>query len=247
MIEAYLVVSQTHHRILRTVTSSERVRSIPIVLDYLAEGGANVVYRIITLRAGASIPVPSELQGKLLRLRKDKPFITGTQEQHGIFIDTFASLFMPEQLVEQSLVSVDRNILNAVNDDLKYLETAGYRLKLRHDDQVATEEQFGLLLTDMTAYGADVLLELKPKWLLQSPNAPAGAVRCRTCALRALRNFGNGRGETVPKGLDLCPLSLIEQDMVKKERGADAIVTANGALLGPDAGKSIEPGANTDH
>lgn len=40
------------------------------------------------------------------------------------------------------------------------------------------------------------LLEFKAKWLLQSPSAPADAVRCRTCAVNALRRLKNAQSQT---------------------------------------------------
>lgn len=39
----------------------------------------------------------------------------------------------------------------------------------------------------LTRYKHSVVLEFKPKWLAQSPNAPKNAKRCRTCALSMLR------------------------------------------------------------
>lgn len=36
--------------------------------------------------------------------------------------------------------------------------------------------------------GCEIVAEFKPKWLFQSPRAPSEAVRCRTCAVKSLRN-----------------------------------------------------------
>ena len=57
----------------------------------------------------------------------------------------------------------------------------------RHGTYLETNEPFGVLVTDMTATLDGEALEFKPKWLAQSPNAPANSIRCRTCALRAMR------------------------------------------------------------
>lgn len=62
--------------------------------------------------------------------------------------------------------------------------------------------RWGVLLPDMSPAPGSITLEVKPKWLLQSPNAPADAIRCRTCALQASR-----RRDT--KGY-ICPLRLLE-------------------------------------
>jgi len=50
--------------------------------------------------------------------------------------------------------------------------------------------------------GLSVTIEVKPKWLVQSPNAPLDAVRCRTCAMQVAK----------PKDLNsyICPLRLSE-------------------------------------
>lgn len=50
-----------------------------------------------------------------------------------------------------------------------------------------SEMCWAILLEDMSPVpNKSVMLEIKPKWLLQSPDAPAGAIRCRTCAMQTL-------------------------------------------------------------
>ncbi|KAI2481898.1 inositol-pentakisphosphate 2-kinase [Pyrenophora tritici-repentis] len=61
---------------------------------------------------------------------------------------------------------------------------------------------WGILLPDMSPIpGQSITLEVKPKWLAQSPNAPSKALRCRTCAMQV----------SVPKNRDayVCPLQLL--------------------------------------
>jgi len=71
-----------------------------------------------------------------------------------------------------------------------------------------------MLLDDMTALGTDLtafVLHFKPKWLLQSPNAPEDSIRCRNCALRAARAHGSSDSQSSDhtKGkLHMCPLDL---------------------------------------
>lgn len=52
------------------------------------------------------------------------------------------------------------------------------------------------------ASGCEIVAEFKPKWLYQSPRAPTGAIRCRTCAVKSLRN----------QPLPWCSLGLREKD-----------------------------------
>lgn len=64
-------------------------------------------------------------------------------------------------------------------------------------------ESQGILLPDMSAHDRKaVMLELKPKWLVQSPNAPRDAYLCRTCALQASREVWKKNKPWI------CPLAL---------------------------------------
>jgi inositol-pentakisphosphate 2-kinase len=66
-----------------------------------------------------------------------------------------------------------------------------------------TAKRWGICLPDMSAMpGSSVTLEIKPKWLAQSPTAPKDAKRCRTCALQVAKPKD-------PKK-HLCPLRLVE-------------------------------------
>ncbi|KAF2124271.1 hypothetical protein P153DRAFT_361437 [Dothidotthia symphoricarpi CBS 119687] len=67
-----------------------------------------------------------------------------------------------------------------------------------------TGARWGILLPDMSPAPGSMTLEVKPKWLLQSPDAPADAIRCRTCALQASRHRD-------AKGY-ICPLRLVGRD-----------------------------------
>ena len=63
-------------------------------------------------------------------------------------------------------------------------------------------ERWAMFLPDMSSVpNASITLEIKPKWLLQSPNAPKDALRCRTCAMQI----------AVPKDRKtyICPLRLV--------------------------------------
>ena len=51
----------------------------------------------------------------------------------------------------------------------------------------------------------DLVIEFKPKWLAQSPNAPPMALRCRNCAREAYRAIKSNR----PDMVIFCPLHLV--------------------------------------
>lgn len=61
----------------------------------------------------------------------------------------------------------------------------------------------------------DLTLEFKPKWLSQSPDAPASATRCRNCARELLRHERTKPNDSLddksqkPKTTILCPLNFL--------------------------------------
>ncbi|KAF2821895.1 hypothetical protein CC86DRAFT_373644 [Ophiobolus disseminans] len=70
-------------------------------------------------------------------------------------------------------------------------------------NQPTPTNRWGILLPDMSpAVGSSVTIEVKPKWLAQSPTAPLNAVRCRTCAMQVAK----------PKDPSnyICPLRLLD-------------------------------------
>ena len=75
-------------------------------------------------------------------------------------------------------------------------------MKSAQGPQSLTHRRWGMFLPDMSSTpNASVTLEIKPKWLVQSPNAPKSAIRCRTCAMQIHS----------PKSRDtyICPLRLV--------------------------------------
>ncbi|KAH5361145.1 inositol-pentakisphosphate 2-kinase [Parastagonospora nodorum] len=90
-------------------------------------------------------------------------------------------------------------------------DAIGVERGLGSAQQLLTSQRWGILLPDMSPTpGNSVTIELKPKWLAQSPTAPSKAIRCRTCALQVLK----------PKDPSkyLCPLQLLNGnfDVVNK-------------------------------
>lgn len=205
----------------------------PISLEYLAEGNANIIY---AFKPTAEDAVPQNLHRKLLRLRKEKHFIEPTELQYQIYRRHLVPLFHPDNIVEQTLISLDKVLAASLNEDLKELEKSGSRKELRRGDRLATDE-YGLLITGMTAQPGEFLFEIKPKWLQQSPDAPSGSVRCRTCALRLQRNNAEASGVVVPKSGGFCPLSLVDADIEERRRAFESIVRSQARTISEQAGK----------
>lgn len=204
-----------------------------VQLAYLAEGGANVICRFASApvkpkgdrdpkKALRPVPVkldtieqcqvPAQFRGKLLRLRKETTADLSYTEMIQTFNTTIRPLFDPSELVDQTLVRLSDGLIQRCNEHLRIAEVNGTRPKKRHGGYLCTNEPFGLLITDMTAFddpGA-TLAEFKPKWLVQSPSAPSNARRCRTCALREMKNHEALRlGQKEQRSF--CPLDLISE------------------------------------
>ena len=213
------------------------------MLEYLAEGAANIIYRFTfpppspsieadaslnDYEGGRSTPPPSELpalhydpifQNKLLRLRKALPTTSVVVSQEK-FEHVIQPLIPTEYLVQQTLVKLPPDLQADCNRNLRLMEEAGTRPRKRHGTYLVVESGYGCLVADMTSAGnkGQVVIDFKPKWLAQSPSAPAGSVRCRTCALRAMRK-ASGKYEDEPSfdphlqraPPNLCPLSLVSE------------------------------------
>ena len=216
-----------------------------ISLEYLAEGAANVVYRIrppfpkpsTSSKTDGKNSPPSDasplradprLSGKLLRLRKDLPSTVPVIESQKYFETTVRSLFPPQNLVEQLLFKPSLSLIKHCNASLRAMEANGSRSKKRQGVYLVEGENYGTLITDMTCAPTDshASIEFKPKWLAQSPSAPAGSIRCRTCALRAMKSAVRKSGPKTPESLKLgfCPLGLVSEDRDKVVITADILL-----------------------
>lgn len=217
-------------------------------LQYLAEGGANVVYRITLPISdvppseieyyGDSTPPPAEIEdslqsqqqqrfsGNLLRLRKDVQFGLPYRDTANNFNTLIRHLFRPEDLVDQILVRTPPAVIHRCNEQLRLSEKLGKRPPARHGVFLATNEPFGMLITDMTNFAdpTATVAELKPKWLVPSPSAPVGAKRCRTCALRDMKNTDSSCKTTAAASslleprVTFCPLDLISDKIEDVQR-----------------------------
>lgn len=248
-------------------------------LDYVAEGAANILYRIVLpppspstsadqdIDLGIDISSPAlastsshdgpssssataavdiqhsvteiaplrmdpRFEGKLVRLRKATKTSVPVLDSHKFFKRMIAPGFAKGELVEQVLFRPTPALLRDCNARLHRMEEEDTRPDKRHGVYLDEKECHGSLVTDMTRppEGMWRCVEFKPKWLVQSPSAPVGSRRCRTCALRAMKGRGlqrsaQGSGE---KGgaVEFCPLNLVSLD-----RGRVAV--AVNEILGP--------------
>lgn len=191
--------------------------AFPCYLDYLNEGGANFVYRITPTTANALRP--PKLERKLLRLGKELPHVASAEYQLQAFNTNFRDIFEEENLLHYDLIHLEQGVPIALNDGLQEVSRPRQRL----GTGLPEEAMSGLLITDMTPNTGEILVQLKPKWLAQSPNAPSGARRCRTCALRAQRASERVRTATDAQGA--CPLDLMNEDLEKRKEAVYAITT----------------------
>lgn len=223
-------------------------------LQYLAEGAANIVYRLSFRTSSPSIaadinpddydgtepttPRPTEIDalryepvfnGKLLRLRKALPSSVSNEESYRHFQDTIRPLFQAESLVEHILIQVPTHVITECNRQLVVDErNGGSRPRKRGSVYLAEDDPFGTLMTDMTpnTHAGEILVEFKPKWLVQSPSAPAGARRCRTCALTARKAalVQQRTGVVESKIALFCPLDLVSRDRSRVESAVRGIL-----------------------
>ena len=159
-----------------------------------------------------SEPDYSYLKGKLLRLRKDLPVATSVLEAQQDFTEHVAPLFEQQQeLVQQQLIQVPEEIIDQLNSVLRVMDENDHRPYKRKGTYLA-EAEYGLLVQDMSSRLGQgfVTIEIKPKWLAQSPSAPAQARRCRTCALRASRIAHEvSNKKAITPSQSFCPLHLV--------------------------------------
>lgn len=121
-------------------------------------------------------------------------------------------LFGKDQLVEQIKVSISPSLIASCNAILERLESDHQRHEKRIGWHLA-QDSVGLLMTSMASTPNTLKrIEFKPKWLAQSPTAPPNSVRCRTCALSAIRN----------KKRQVCPLRLTRLESTSKKSATNS-------------------------
>ncbi|CAK7239914.1 MAG: Inositol-pentakisphosphate 2-kinase [Sporothrix thermara] len=149
--------------------------------------------------ARKSIGAPADagpLSTHLLRIPKAGPGVGPTTclEHYAYYSTVLRPLVGAEWLVGQHLIQgiVSSGVHTTLN---RLLEDMDRGRRSRPDwvgTRVAANVDVALLVEDMTSAckrssspSTTTTIQCKPKWLVQSPSAPAGARRCRTCALAA--------------------------------------------------------------
>ncbi|KAH8591806.1 inositol-pentakisphosphate 2-kinase [Bisporella sp. PMI_857] len=206
---------------------------------YLDEGAANIVYRIFV---PLSTPPPSVFEDyedgdplPLLRARKNLPTTVPCEISHDAWTRLFEPMFGPHYVVQQSLVELrPGNVIERLNKELEEWEqnkspTKGsLSLKdirpVKRQGVYLADDEHGLLIQDMSPHTAnEVIIEFKPKWLIQSPTAPKNSRRCRQCARIARRN-----AQRTQAGRDLyitpCPLDFTSSSYDDLYRAANMIL-----------------------
>ncbi|KAF2673919.1 hypothetical protein BT63DRAFT_451974 [Microthyrium microscopicum] len=201
---------------------------VQVELRYIAEGAANVIFSIEILgHAGKSkediSPLCQRLEGMLLRLRKGSQALPNIQENPTVPPPPFVPAqeivkFINERLpwsltqsfmVVHTLIQIQPEVLQLCNALLMTLEATNKRISKRRGWYLSAEETHGILVTDMRPQKeGDITIEFKPKWLEQSPMAPDGARRCRTCAW----HVKNG----VKASKRYCPLAIASLNRPQK-------------------------------
>lgn len=218
---------------------------------YLAEGNANVVYKLLfPAQDGSLFDGNSDSTRRcsfVLRVRKDTSFGVPYQAVMKHYEVKVKPLFSESDLVNQCLVRIPIATIYALNDNLKDLESNGKRPISRHDTYLVTDDPHALLLEDMSSSNVSATartIELKPKWLVQSPSAPTSSLRCRNCALHAMRRSDTSKAKSQSSRStfthpETCPLDLLSPSYptllaalaAHTSSVADAEQGSHGALL----------------
>jgi inositol-pentakisphosphate 2-kinase len=196
-----------------------------VAFDYLNKGAANVIFKIrpelnssakrfqfvdVSPKdklSGVAIPVAHQnLMGTVLRVPRGGQKHLSSLEILDGFEHAIRPLFLPGTRTKTQL---DRDLTKHLMDHegvllfpdvMNHLYTRVEKLTFANTQ--SRRKCWGILLPDMSPTpGQSIMIEVKPKWLAQSPNAPPKAIRCRTCAMHV----------SVPKKRDnyVCPLQLL--------------------------------------
>lgn len=169
---------------------------------YIAEGRANIVFSIWESEY-SDAPSKGRFEGTLLRVPKSTIGVIPCdyetlQEFHENRVEDGVGR---QHLVPQELIQVSEEVAAILHQ------------KRDGPDDSQIRAGYAMLIQDMSAAPGYAVLEFKPKWLAQSPIAPAEAKRCRTCAREAFRNYQKQtRGKAVSP--PICPLGLVHKNPV---------------------------------
>lgn len=163
---------------------------------YLGEGNANVVFCYIGPAAG-------DLSDTVLRLRKKSLLSSYTVQEHEDYLrrEVLPCLSDLGQFVLCGKpIPPEPYLLDHLRDVLR--ESCDQRPGKFRDSSLDDRQSDGLCLPWLQSSDRYKVIEFKPKWLAQSPDAPADATMCRTCAIRHMR------AEKTLNHSRFCPLDL---------------------------------------
>ncbi|CAK7205931.1 Inositol-pentakisphosphate 2-kinase [Sporothrix eucalyptigena] len=233
------------------------ITSMPstVTCSFVGEGSANAVFCVTPANAGDNGSTNGEdgavkkgtgapadagpLSTHLLRIPKAGPGVDPTTclEHHAYYSSVLRPLIGAEWLVGQHLVrGVVSSGVHAVLDEL--LADLDRNRRRRPDwvgTRVAANVDVALLVEDMTSAckksafpSTTITIQCKPKWLVQSPSAPAGARRCRTCALSAASAAPSGANSHTGRAkkaslhkIKPCPMVLVADPPTSPQEEAE--------------------------
>jgi inositol-pentakisphosphate 2-kinase len=162
------------------------------------------------LASGIQSNVSNRYPGKLLRVPKAGTTAFPYPDLQDYWNTTIRPLFAHDQLVKQELFALEgTDIIQKLNIVLRRHED--HRREDFRGSRVA-DTSFAMLIDNMGPRTGEMLLEFKPKWLIQSSNAPSTATRCRNCARDAYK--AHKAGETLARP-PFCPLKLLKAPALK--------------------------------
>jgi inositol-pentakisphosphate 2-kinase len=197
----------------------EILQRVPLTLHYLTEGNANVIYSIAPNTTDPNLALHDHCC--VLRMRKDLPTTRPTLVNMTAIRDRITPLFGPEHvhnLMPKALYPLTEEVLQQADQILQGLDEhlakshAGSRVPAGRGPAhpPLNEEPHAVLMPNLRHGDHTLFHEFKPKWLHQSPSAPADARRCRTCATNALKRLRGGKKGKGDSGF--CPFDLLSDD-----------------------------------
>jgi inositol-pentakisphosphate 2-kinase len=250
----------SHHDITQCLTDLQaRIEQDSSSLDfkYIAEGNANVIYAIATSGNDATTLNDAQHVGcAVLRLRKDLSFTLPSIEVLSAFKKKILPLFAQNTddsdggdwsrfLLPQILCTMSPAMASSFSGMLTEMESSSVgnlaaRPMARRGAYHPSfeDEPHAILMPNLFASGGRVV-EFKPKWLVQSPSAPAKSERCRTCAVNMLRRLEGrhkGRGDS-----GFCPFALLHDEDEVLDSALDRMDPIKGKVLKPEFVKKVRP------
>ncbi|TVY55479.1 Inositol-pentakisphosphate 2-kinase [Lachnellula cervina] len=237
-----------------------RVPALPqnTELTYLAEGAANIVYRIsirpltpeptLLEQYGTGTPPPTEIEpedeieclneqplfnSKLLRLRKNLPTTFPVAIAQEKWEQLVAPLFSPDQIVEQSLVDIRAGkFIASLNQELRN-NKAGADGSSRPTNRLGiylADDDYGLLVTDMTNFDSAAGEEVHEFKPKWLLQSPSAPKDAVRCrqCARSAQENVKRRGNGKPYKQYLCPLDAVSDDPRGIAQAASLMGTSEG-------------------